>query len=341
MSAVTNLSNSEIVAALGLPSTIIDDLRTAQSSTYEGKMNEFLTPLINKIVYQKVDKLVFSNPFKKYDGYPVDYGDTIENIFVECPDGYTFDKDDTDPFKKYTPSVKPLYKSINYQMQYTTTIQDVLMKHACLNQYGFMELVNSIIDTLGTKKSVDEYTATLSMLNDANIYAGGFETLSIPSADTSFDKYKAITQKIVDTVSDFSIPCKSNNKLGVLTACPKNKCLLIIKYDILNHINLDYLAGVFNLSKVDLINNIIPIRSFDTIKNTIASGVVTDSADVGDNIDFAILDTDGFDNHVCLDDSGMIYNPKGKYTNHFTNLWKIISYKYFKNARAFKISYTD
>ena len=53
-----------------------------------------------------------------------------------------------------------------------------------------------------------------------------------------------------------------------------------------------------------------------------------------------VIDTKGFDNHVALEDGGMIYNPKGKYTNHFYNLWKIISFKYFYNARAFKLSVT-
>ena len=33
----------------------------------------------------------------------------------------------------------------------------------------------------------------------------------------------------------------------------------------------------------------------------------------------------------------MIYNPKGKYTNHFYNLWKLINFKTFNNARAFKL----
>ena len=33
----------------------------------------------------------------------------------------------------------------------------------------------------------------------------------------------------------------------------------------------------------------------------------------------------------------MIYNPKGKYTNQYTNLWKVFGFKYFYNAKAFKL----
>lgn len=340
-SGVTNLSNSEVVTALGLPKTIIDDLRTTEGDTYSSTMNKFLTSLVNKIVYQKIDMLTFTNPFKRFDGFPVEFGNTIENIFVELPNGYTFDPNNTDPFKKYIPNVKPLYSTINYQFEYTTTIEDKQMRQACLNPHGFMQLIDSFIKGLGVKKDIDEYTATLTMLDNKDIYANGIESLTIPASSSALEKYKAITQKIVDVVTDFAIPSTSNNKMKTLNACPLGRSLLVIKNDILNHINLDYLAGVFNLSKVDLIKNIIPVRSFNTIENTITNvnGVVTASPSiVGDDIDFCIIDYDGFDNHSCLQQSGIIYNPAALYTNHFSHDWRIFGYKLFKNARAFKLA---
>lgn len=332
---ITNLSNSDIVKALGLPSDIVTRLQTEQGQTFTATANEFISTLINKIVYSKVDRMEFANPFKKYESYPVRFGDTIENIFTELPVGYTFDKDSTDPFAKVVPSVKTLYATINYEMQYCTTIQDSLLRRAALNEFGFMQLIESILANMGTAKSVDEYTATIQMLNNADLYAGGFEELDVSDAPSASEQYKAVTQKIVDTVTDFAIPCKDNNKLKVLNVTDKKNVLLVIKQSLLNHINLDYLAGVFNLSKVDLIANIIPVRSFKTVQDNGSS----DPTAIGEDLDFVILDTKGFDIHPALEDSGMIYNPKGKYTNHYTNSWKIISYKYFHNARAFKVKY--
>ena len=332
--AKTNLSNSEVVAALVLPSDICTRLATEQGTTFTATANEFISTLINKIVYSKVDKMEFSNPFKKYESFPVKYGDTIENIFTELPVGYTFNKDATDPFAKVIPTVKVLYATINYEMQYCTTIQDSLLRRAALSEFGFMQLIESILANMGVAKSVDEYTATIKMLNNADLYANGFETLDLSSSSSETETYKAITQKIVDVCTDFAIPCKDNNKLKVLTVSAKKDIVLVIKQTILNHINLDYLAGVFNLSKVDLIANIIPVRSFQTIKDNGSSPATVE----GEDLDFVILDAKGFDIHPALEDSGIIYNPKGKYTNHYTNSWKIISYKYFHNARAFKVT---
>lgn len=335
---MTNLTNTEVVAALGLPEGISEKLATAQGEEFTATANQFISALINKIVYSKVDKMEFSNPFKKYESYPVRFGDTIENIFTELPQGYTFDKDSTDPFAKKVPSVKVLYATINYEMQYCTTIQDTLLRRAALNEYGFMQLIESILANMGTRKSVDEYTATIRMLNNSDLYAGGFETLDVSSMVTDSEKYKAITQKIIDVVADFALPCPDNNALGVLNVANKEDIVLVIKQSLLNHINLDYLAGVYNLSKIDLIKKIIPVRSFKTISPDVeAEG--SEPAEVGEDLDFVILDSKGFDIHPALEDSGMIYNPKGKYTNHFTNSWKIISFKYFRNARAFKVQY--
>lgn len=330
----TLLTNGDIVKALGLPSDILTRLAVEQGSTFQATANEFISALVNKIVYQKVDSMKsFANPFRKYESYPVKYGDTIENIFTELPQGYTFDKDATDPFTKYIPSVKPLYATINYEMQYATTIQDVLLRRAVLNEYGLMNLVNSISGNINKRKDIDEYQATVYMLNNADLYADGFEALDVSAESSDTGKYKAVTQKIIDVVTDFALPSSSNNKLSVLTVTPKNKCVLVIKQTLLNHINIDFLAGVFNLEKTDLIKNIIPVRSFQVINPA------DDGSIVGEDIDFVVLDEDGFDIHNALEDSGMIYNPKGKYTNHFTNDWKIFAFKTYANARAFKITY--
>ena len=334
----TLLTNGELVSALGLPEDILTKLQTEEGTSFTATANQFIEALVNKIVYQKIDKMQFNNPFQRFEGYKVNFGDTIENIFVDLPQGYTFDKDSTNPFEKFVSNVKTLYASINYEMQYPLTIQDSLLRRAVLREYGLMDLISTLLGSLGTRKSIDEYQATVYMLNNADIYAGGFETLDVSEESTDNAVYKAITQKIVDVVTDFALPCKDNNKLGVLNSTPKNRALLVIKQSLLNHINLDYLAGVFNLEKVDLIKNIIPVRSFKVIKPGTTDPAV-DPAEVGEDLDFVVLDTDGFDIHPALQDSGMIYNPRGKYTNHFTNDWMIIAYKYYFNARAFKVTY--
>lgn len=322
------ITNKEILDYLELPNSIATNLATQEGTSFANTANQFLDALVNKIVYQKVERMDFTNPFKKYDSYPVNFGDTIENVFVELPKGYTFDKDATDPFTKFVPNVKTLYATINYELQYPVTIQDNLLRRAAINEYGFQNLIENILGTLNVSKDIDEYFATLRMLNNPALYANGFEELTYPANSTDEEKAKILTKKIVDVTTDFQLPKTDNNALKVMTVSKKSDILLIIKKNLLNSINLDYLAGVYNLEKVDLLKNILTVDTFVT-KNE--SGVAQ-----GEDIDFVILDVNGFDNHVALQDGGLIYNPRGKYTNHFMNLWKIMAFKYWANARAYK-----
>lgn len=322
------LTNAELIEYLELPSDTIDLLKTAQGEEYTAVKNQFLNAIVNKIAYQRVEAGEFTNPFKKYDGFPVNYGDTIENIFVPPAKGYKFNPDATNPFAKKKPTVKALYASINFEQQYKVTIEDALLRRACLNEYGFMNLVDFIIGSLAKGMDLDEYFATLAMLNNEEIFADGFEEIE-RGADDSQTAAK-VTEKIVNAVDAFALPMTANNKMRQLNPSKRSDILLIIKYDLLNSINLDFLTGVFNLSKVDLINNIVKVDSFQVLDE--------ESQElVGEDIDFMLIDTKGFDNHVALQDGGMIYNPEGKYTNHYTNLWKIISFKYWFNARAYKL----
>lgn len=329
--ATNGLTNLELVEYLGLPESIIDDLGTAQGTTYTSAKNEFLEALYNKVLYQTVYAMDFANPFKKYDSFPVRYGDTIENIVVELPQGYKFDGNATDPFGKAVPSAKTLYASINYEMQYQTTIQDAWIRRAVLSEYGFMNLIDTILATLSRSAVIDEYFGTIKALNNPDIYAQGFE--EIEKGSTESETAEIVTKKIVDVASSFTLPKKTNNKLGTMNVTAPNNVLLIIKRTVLNSINLDYLTGVYNLNKVDLVKNMIVVDTFQ-VEQVGEDGSTTM---VGEDLDFIVLDERGFDNHVALQDGGMIYNPKGKYTNHFYNLWKIVSYKYFYNARAFKL----
>lgn len=329
------LTNGQLIKYLELPEDIITSLSTAEGAEYQAKSNEFLNALFNKVVYSRVFNMDFTNPFKKYDGYPIKFGDTIENIFVEIPKGYKYDKDANDPFSRVNPVVKALYASINYEMQYETTIYDSLLRRACLSEYGFMNLIDTILANLQKAVEIDEYFATLFSIARAGNFANGIEEIEVGANDT--ETGAIVTKKIVNTVSQFKLPMTANNKAHVLNAAPASRLLVIMKYDLKNLINLDYLTGLFNLSKVGEMPEIIEVDSFQVGKPGEDEQEQPITTLVGDDIDFVVIDTEALDMHTCLQDGGMIYNPKGKYTNHFYNLWKLINFKTFNNARAFKL----
>ena len=341
------MTNAEVIDYTGLPKEIMEQLGTAQGTEFSTVANQFLEAIINKITYQFVDTFGWENPLKRFDSYPINYGDTIENIYLETPKGYKFDKDATDPFVKAKHTAKVLYTSINYEMQYQATIEDALLRRAVLNEYGFMGIIEGILLSLSTAKNLDEYFATIRMLNNPVNFGNStksdpagevdtFETLTVTG--TEAEQAAQLTKDIVDEYTAMLLPKNTKNAIKVMTASNKNNLVLIIRRDLKNAINLDFLAGVFNLDKVDLISNTIEVDSFIT---EYVDPDTEETVQVGEELAYMIVDTRGFDNHVALQDNGMIYNPKGKYTNHFMNLWKIISFKRFYNAIAKKIAVAE
>lgn len=324
---------TDMISQLNLSTATLTALRTGEGATFQSAANEFLTALCNKICYQVVESTEFVNPFARFKKFDIEYGDTIENVFVDIPSGYDYNKNATDPFTKVTPTVHTLYAKINFERQYEVTVQADLIRRAVLTQAGLDTLVNKIITSLGKAADVEDYASMLTMLNNTEIMAGSaVGTVDVSGITGDDKKMKEVCKKIVDVASSFTMPNKANNNLQVLNpSLPKN-VLLVIKRELLNSINLDYLTGVYNLSKVDLVKNIIVVETFQYNADT--------TTGKNSNIDFMIIDESGFDIHQALRDNGMIYNPKGRYFNHFHDNWKIFGFKRWANCKAFTVKYT-
>ena len=331
--AKTLLSNSEVLSVLGLPDTVITELQSNDSDTYEPAANKFLTGLINKITKQQVSVMHFTNPFTVFDKDPLQFGDTIENIRIDVAKGVPYDSTSDDPFERAKPSATAKYCTENFKYQWQTTIEDKELKKACLTSNGFMQISDGLKEGLRTGRELDEYDAQVAFLNNASLYADGIETLTV-SDKTETERGKAITKKLASVINDMLLPSSDNNAAKVREVSAFSDLYVIIKQEIVDDINFDYLAGVYNLDKVEVAKHFVKVRSFQTIKND-----TSDTPSVtGEDIAFAVLDKRGFDNHVLVDIDTNIYNPRKHYTNFFSTLWKIFNFRTDYNARAFKLA---
>lgn len=337
------LSNETVTKYIGLPKDVADALRTAQGSEFAAAANQFLEALVNKLVYQRVHSFEFTNPFRKYFGEPIIYGDSIENVYVDKIMGRQFDRGNTDPFAKAENRVLATYAKLNYAMQYAVSVEDKELRKAVLNAGGFSAIADRLASRLGQSAAIDEYLAIIIMLNNENIYTDGFEELDVSGESTDADVAHAISKKIGAVYRDFKLPSIDNNKVGVMTASKASDILIIAKANLMNDLDYDYLAAVYNLSKAEIKASIMEVRSFMAVVNTYTeeggTEVIT-PGESGDDIDFIIIDSRGLDLHDCLNSTESIRNPKGLYTNTFHNLWGSYSFNSAYQARAYKIKRT-
>lgn len=332
----TLFTNEELVAGLDLPKTILDDLKTNDADTYKNASNEYLNAVINKIGQQKVEVMEsVDNPFLAFDGTPIAVGDTIETIGIGYIKGEVYNASDTNPFAINKPTeIKAQYASIKYKMMYFVTTYREDLRHAVLNEYGLVALLNTIVEALYISKDGDLLQAQIAFLDNAEIYANGIEEIVTGTGKTEAEIAKAGFKKLVAVSHDFRHLSPNNNKMRFkMMSCPDKYQLIIAKQSRLDSIDIDYLSGLFNISKANLEARIIPVRDFKV--TSVDSN--NDPVAYGNDIDFVILDSRGFDNHVALDMSGSIFNIANLSTNTFYHIWRIFGFKKWHNARAFKV----
>lgn len=317
-----------------LPAGTVTALQTAQGTTFTQHMNEFLSKVIDKIAYTMVHTVQFTNPFAQFWGKPIEYGNTIENLFVELPDSEDFDGSPTEPenpFKQKRPTVDAYYTSINWRKRYKVTVSDEMIRRAVKSPETLGSLVAGIIEGLTTKMNIDKYYGAITVLDNANNYAKGVENLNYSANATDEDKAKLLVGAIVGCKSHFTKPNKVNNKAGVDAITNVSDIVVVIKSDLLNTINMEYLAGIFNLDKIEMQARIIDIETFQVDKSSTSSPSLTT------DIDMVVFDRNALDFHPALQVSERLRNPEKLYTNYYLHSWDLLSFKLFKNARAYKL----
>lgn len=283
---------------------------------WEPARNQFYSVLFNKIGLTLIEKMEFENPFARYRGQNIPYGDTVEDIYVGPIEGYDYDMTNEDPFGQKAGTVTAIYHTINVELQYKVTINDSMLRRAFRSANGLSDLITKVVASTVESADYDEYLNVCKMLSSNNIL--GAQVVMGAKTGTAATDAKTLTKAIKNVATQMKFLGKKFNKMGKETQTPYSKQLVIIRADMRDSIDIDFLAGLFNMSKAEIVDRIIEVPEFLDKEYRAA----------------LVVDERGFKLHKALVDGGIIYNPQGKYTNHFYNNWEIISWSFYRNAVA-------
>lgn len=321
------ITNAELINAIMQGASYSDRIPQATQTnlsdvadailTYQPAKNDVLTALYNKIALTIINSMEFENPFARFRRADINYGDTLEDIFVDLPEGYEYNATDTNPFAQTTPDVKALYHTINKQLQYEQTIWDAEFRRALRSPYGLDSLVTRIVNTLNVASRVDDFLIAKEVLSQESsmgkvVYLGAETGVAATDGKTLLDAIK-------NASAGMKFPSRQFNQQGVMNDTPMDRQVLVINSKYKNIVDLDVLAGVYNLDKVDFKTQIIEIDGF-----------------AEDDIVAVLMDEKFLNFHYALQDGGLIYNPKALATNHFWNSWSINTVSLFQNAVMFR-----
>ena len=299
-------------------------------------MNEFMTRLVNRIVYTSFENRYFNNPLQILEGDRIPLGYAGQEIYVNPAKGRKYDVNDfAGLLVKYEADVKVQYTSVNMDLQYPVTVSRHKLKQAFVSWDSLDNFVMELSNSLYNGAYIGEFEYTKGLVSAA--FKSNQVQYQTISAINSESNAKAFLQKARELFFNFQLPSTANNawaKVGgygrdILTYSRPEDIVFLIRNDVRSYLDVNVMAAAFNMSSAELLGRIIPIDNFDQYddegtKIYDGSAIV---AMIADKSWFRIKRQD-----MYMDE---FYNPNNRTWQYYLNLTKMYNYSLFANAVVF------
>lgn len=310
--------------------------------------NQFINALVNRIAIVRIQSATFNNPYSILKKGYIEYGETVEDIFVSIAKAVDFnvEKAAKREFQRTIPDVRSAFHVMNWRVMYPVTIQDEDLRQAFLSIEGVQNLIAKIVDAVYTAAEYDEFLLFKYLLIKAISHGKMFPT----SIGAGTELSEAAVQ--FRGTSNL-LPFMSNeyNEAGVKTNTPKDRQVIFMDAMFNAQFDVNVLASAFNMDKADFIGRLFLIDNwtdfdnerFDTIRAN-SDGieeVTSDELALLENVKAVILDENWFQVYDNNNKFTEKYVASGLYWNYFYHTWKTVSNSPFANAIVFVTSSAD
>lgn len=304
--------------------------------------NQFLNALVNRIALVKARSATFNNPYEILKKGYLEYGESIEDIFVSLVNVQIYDEESAKAreFQRNFPDVKSVFYAINWRVVYPETINESDLNLAFLSNDGVTNLIAKMVDAIYTSSNYDEYLLFKYLIIKA-VSHGKMYPVSIGDGTKTADagvQFRGHSNMLPFMSSEY-------NEAGVKNTTPKDRQVIFMdamfnaKYDI------DVLAGAFNMDKAEFMGRLFLIDNFATFDNDRFTAIRKKS-DGLEEVTQAELDLMKHVKAILIDEEWFqVYDKLNKFTekymastmewNYFYHVWKIVAYNPFANAIVF------
>lgn len=304
--------------------------------------NEFLSALVNRIGKVIISSKLYSNPWAVFKKGMLEFGEVIEDIFVELAKVQDYDPTvaEAEVFKREVPDVRSTFYVLNYQKLYKATIQERDLRKAFLSIDGVTNLIAKIVEAIYTSANYDEFL-TMKYLIARRLLQGLIFPKDISSIGTMHDlvaEFKGVSNEIEFLGTKY-------NLAGVHTHSLKKDQHLIINASVDAQMDVMVLATAFNMDKAEFMGHRHLVDGFgeldldrlDELFKDDPNYVKPSTAELTalNSIPAILVDEDFFvivDNLLEFTEQ---YNGQGLYWNYFYHTWKTFAVSPFANAIVF------
>lgn len=310
--------------------------------------NQFINALVNRIAIVRVQSATFNNPYSILKKGYIEYGETVEDIFVSIAEAVDFnvEKAPKREFQRTIPDVRSAFHVMNWRVMYPVTIQDEDLRQAFLSIDGVQNLIAKIVDSVYTAAEYDEFLLFKYLLIKA-ISKGKMYPVSIGDGlnlSESAVQFRGISNLLPFMSSKY-------NEAGVKTNTPKSSQVIFMDSMFNAQYDVNVLASAFNMDKADFMGRLFLIDNwtdFDNERFEIIRAnsdgleeVTTEELALLANVKAVTLDENWFQVYDNNNKFTEKYVASGMYWNYFYHTWKTISNSPFANSVVFVTSKSD
>lgn len=311
---------------------------------YPALQNEFLNALVNRIGRVMLTSKMYSNPIAFFKKGVLEYGESIEEIFVNIAKVQEFNPEiaEQEVFKRVTPDVRAAFHIMNYQKFYKATVTQEQLKQAFLSWDGVTDLIARIVDSMYTGANYDEFLVMKYLLArhilDGRVYPVTVPTVNAENAKAIVTTVKGVSNKLTFLNSEY-------NPAAVRTFTEKADQYMIVNSVFDATMDVNVLASAFNMDKAEFLGHRVLIDGFGDLDiarlGEIFAGDPTYNEPTQveltalNAIPAVIVDKDWFMVFDMLTQFTEQYNGQGLYWNYFYHVWKTFSVSPFANSVLF------
>lgn len=303
--------------------------------------NQFLNALVNRIALVRAQSVTFNNPYSRLKKGYLEFGETVEDIFVSIAKvlDYDPDKGEGREFKRSLPDVRSQFHIMNWRVMYPVTIHDEDLRRAFLSEQGVTDLIAKIVESVYTAAEYDEFLLfkylIIKAVTKGQMYPVAVNDSNMSNYATAFrSKSNAIT-----------FPKTTYNAASVRNNTPRERQVIFMDSDFNAKYDVEVLAAAFNMDKATFMGSLFLIDDFTTFDNE-RFEVIRDYSDGIEEVTNAelalmadvkavLLDENWFQCYDNMNKFTEKYVASGLYWNYFYHTWKTISSSQFANAIVF------
>lgn len=307
--------------------------------------NQFINALVNRIAIVRVQSATFNNPYSMLKKGYIEYGETVEDIFVSIAKAVDFnvEKAAGREFQRTIPDVRSAFHTMNWRVMYPVTIQDEDLRQAFLSIDGVQNLIAKIVDSVYTAAEYDEFLLFKYLLVKAISHGKMFPTSIGAGTDLSEAavQFRGTSNLLPFIASDY-------NEAGVKTNTPKDRQVIFMDALFNAQFDVNVLASAFNMDKADFMGRLFIIDNWTDFDNERFEVIRSNSDNIDEvtadelallaDVKAVILDENWFQVYDNNNKFTEKYVASGLYWNYFYHTWKTVSNSPFANAVVFVTS---